>query len=182
MIKTIVIAGGIALVLIVLAVMLLPDEDRTLVNIVGISGAISSFAGVVIALIQIARIESSSDAASRAAIESKQDLKKVLAITEFTEVVSIIRKVKGFVRDDKYELAVERICDIKDFLDKVDFLGTREIDKNALTRFKNKLDMNMDSLEKQCNKKGSLDKEGFMQDMEGLISLLNRADNQLIQS
>lgn len=181
-IRTSIIIGGITLFLIVLIILFLPKERRDLVSIVSISGALFSFAGVVIAIIQISRIESTTEVASRAATESRHDLQKVLSITEFAEIVSIVRKVKSFVRDDKYELAVERISDIKDFLDKVEFLGTQVIDANNLSRFKNKLDMNMDSLEKQYNKKGVLDKEGFMKDMEGLISLLNRVDNQMKQS
>lgn len=178
----ILIAAGIAVIIIALIIRFLPKYERDLVNIVGISGAIFSLSGVVIALIQLSRIENSSSAASRAALESRRDLQKVLSITELTEIVSIIRKVKGFVRDDRYELAVERISDIKDFLDKVEFIGVQDVDGNTLSRFKTKLDLNMDSLEKQYNNRGALDKEGFMKDMEGLISLLNRIDNQVLQS
>lgn len=178
-VRSCLIAGGISSLVVVLLVLFIPSGQRTLVNIVGISGAVFSLAGVLIAVIQIAKIRSISDAASSAATEARNDLQKLLSITEFAQVVSIIRKVESFVRDDKYDMAIERIIDIKDFLDKVVFLKIPNVDGNAISRCKNKLDMNMYDLEQKHIRSSSLNKEAFIRDMEELISLLIRTDNQI---
>lgn len=129
-------AGGISIIIIVLLIVIIPKSDRSLVNILGILGTVFSFAGVIIAIIQIRKVHAVSEAAENAANEAKYDLKKVLTITEFAQVVALIRKVKQFVRDEKYELAIERISDIKDFLDKVEFLCSPQVDSSTLRRFK----------------------------------------------
>lgn len=178
-IKPCLIAGIITAFIVCILIFCIPLEQRTLVNIVSISGAFFSLAGVIIALIQLARIHKASDAASSAASEAKADLQKLLSITEFAQVVSIIRKVESFVRYDKYELAIERIIDIKDFLDRIAFLKVPNVDGNAISRCKNKLDLNMSELEQKRVKPTSLNKESFIKDMEELISLLIKADNNI---
>ena len=129
-------AGGISIIIIVLLIVIIPKSDRSLVNILGILGSVFSLAGLMIAIIQIRKVHAVSEAAENAANEAKYDLKKVLTITEFAQVVALIRKVKQFVRDEKYELAIERISDIKDFLDKVEFLCSPQVDSSTLRRFK----------------------------------------------
>ena len=106
-------------------------------------------------------------------------MKKVLSITEFAQIVSIIRKIKLFVRDGKYELAIERISDVKDFLDRLDFIGIPQAGEGKVARFKNKLDVNMNDLERMRIRPGYLDRESFMKDMEDLVTLLNQMDNQI---
>lgn len=180
--KSCLIAGTISCIVIAALFLLLPNEDRNTVNLVSIAGAVFSLAGVVIAVIQIAKVRNSSEAASAAAMEAKHDLQRVLSITEFAQIVAIIRKVKGFVRDDKFDLAIERISDIKDFLDRIHFLNSMNVESSSFSRFKNKLDMNMSDLERQLARSVSLDKETFMKDMEELISLLIQVDNTIKNS
>ena len=72
-VKSCFIAGGISVILAVLLFFLTPTNERTIVNIVSICGGCFSLAGVVIAIIQIAKIRSTSEAASIAATEAKDD-------------------------------------------------------------------------------------------------------------
>ena len=175
-------AVGISIIIIVLLIVIMPKNDRNLVNILGVLGTVFSIAGVIIAIIQIRKVQAVSEAAEKAANEAKYDLKKVLTITEFAQVVALIRKVQQFVRDDKYELAIERISDIKDFLDRVEFLCSPQVDSSTLHRFKIKLDVNMNEIEHVLDKTSSIDKGTFMNDMEGLISMLNKMDNHIKNS
>ena len=83
------------------------------------------------------------------------------------------------INSEKYELAKLRLCDVKDFMMRVEFIGKIEFDKDDFGRLKKRVEIGLNNLDKQMSNRGKLDKVIFCQDMEEIASMLSRLENQL---
>lgn len=72
-----------------------------------------------------------------------------------------------------------RLCDVKDFMTRVEFIKRIEFDREEFGRLKKRVEIGLSNLDKQINNKGKLDKIIFCQDMEEVATILSTLENQL---
>lgn len=104
---------------------------------------------------------------------------RVLVISDIAKIVTTIRIIEEYINSEKYELAKLRLCDVKDFMMRVEFIGKIELDIEEFGRLKKRVEIDLNSIDKQISNKAKLDKIIFCQDMEEIASMLSRIENQL---
>ena len=62
---------------------------------------------------------------------------------------------------------------------RVEFIGKIELDIEEFGRLKKRVEIDLNSIDKQISNKAKLDKIIFCQDMEEIASMLSRIENQL---
>ena len=139
----------------------IPQEQLTIFNLATLLGFYVSIYGLAVALWQIIALQN------------------ITISTQFAVKQTITRIIEEYINSEKYELAKLRLCDVKDFMMRVEFIGKIEFDKDDFGRLKKRVEIGLNNLDKQMSNRGKLDKVIFCQDMEEIASMLSRLENQL---
>lgn len=132
-----------------------PDDKKNFIDMAGLFSAYITVCGFSLTLWQISALKSTSEATENAIAETRNDIKRVSTVSDISKYLTIIRQIKEYVKEDKYDIAQLRLYELKDFLLameqekglKVNLDDVRAIRKNAqnqLTAVDNKLVNNMD--------------------------------------
>lgn len=76
-------------------------------------GSFASFWGIVLALIQIVGLLDSNEAISTEVAKNRQEISKILSVSDITKHAQMIDEVHQYVIDAKWELAKLRMSDIQ---------------------------------------------------------------------
>ena len=63
------------------------------------------------------------------------------SISDLAKIVTITRIIEEYINSEKYELAKLRLCDVKDFMMRVEFIGKIEFDKDDFGRLKKRVEI-----------------------------------------
>lgn len=121
----VVIITGIIVSVILIGV--LKRDERTTPNIISIIGTLASLVGLGITYVQVKEIKSISEANKLAINETKKEINFVLSLSESVLISNRIRETQGYLRDNKLDLALLRMQDLKNHL--VHFKGIKKINK-----------------------------------------------------
>ena len=147
----------------------IPQEQLTIFNLATLLGFYVSIYGLAVALWQIIALQK----------QTREKVEQILSISDLAKIVTITRIIEEYINSEKYELAKLRLCDVKDFMMRVEFIGKIEFDKDDFGRLKKRVEIGLNNLDKQMSNRGKLDKVIFCQDMEEIASMLSRLENQL---
>lgn len=157
----------------------IPQEQQTIFNLATLLGFYVSIYGLAVALWQIIALQNITKSTQLAVAETREKVEQILSISDLAKTVTIIRIIEEYINSEKYELAKLRLCDVKDFMTRVEFIEKIEFDKDDFGRLKKRVEIGLNNLDKQMGGKGRLDKVVFCQDMEEIASMLSRLENQL---
>lgn len=132
-----------------------PEAQKSLIDLAGLLGSYITLCGFAITLWQISVLKSASEATEAAIVDARNDIKRVSTVSEISKYLTIIRQIKEYVKEDKYDIAQLRLYELKDFLfameqeqglrvDKESIKAIRKNAQNQLTAVDNKLVNNMD--------------------------------------
>lgn len=79
---------------------------------VSAAGSVLSLIGVVIAIIQIRKVRTSSDAAKNAALHTSVALQLNMSMIDISGCINLIEEIKTLVRSGRYEAALLRVSDL----------------------------------------------------------------------
>ena len=125
------------------------QEQQTIFNLATLLGFYVSIYGLAVALWQIMALQNITKSTQSAVAQTREKVEQILSISDMAKIVTTIRIIGEYINSEKYELAKKRV----------------EIDLN--------------SIDKQMSNKAKLDKIIFCQDMEEIASMLSRIENQL---
>ena len=108
-----------------------------------------------------------------AVAQTREKVEQILSISDIAKIVTTIRIIEEYINSEKYELAKLRLCDVKDFMMRVEFIGKIELDIEEFGRLKKRVEIDLNSIDKQMSNKAKLDKIIFCQDMEEIASMLS---------
>lgn len=94
----------------------LPDIQRTIANGFTLFGTYFSLYGLLIAYLQIKSIKETSKETQKAVNESTIRINQVLSISELSKSNKIIQEIQTSLQNDKLELALIRMKDLKSIL------------------------------------------------------------------
>lgn len=157
----------------------IPQEQQTIFNLATLLGLYVSIYGLAVALWQIIALQNITISTQLAVAQTREKVEQILSISDLAKIVATIRIIEEYINSEKYELAKLRLCDVKDFMMRVEFIGKIEYDKDNFGRLKKRVEIGLNNLDKQMSNKGKLDKVIFCQDMEEIASMLSRLENQL---
>ena len=157
----------------------IPQEQQTIFNLATLLGLYVSIYGLAVALWQIIALQNITISTQLAVTQTREKVEQILSISDLAKIVATIRIIEEYINSEKYELAKLRLCDVKDFMMRVEFIGKIEYDKDNFGRLKKLVEIGLNNLDKQMSSKGKLDKVIFCQDMEEIASMLSRLENQL---
>lgn len=157
----------------------IPQEQRTIFNLATLLGFYVSIYGLAVALWQIIALQNITISTQLAVTQTREKVEQILSISDLAKIVTILRIIEEYINSEKYELAKLRLCDVKDFMMRVEFIGNIEFDKDNFRRLKKRVEIGLNSIDKHISNKGKLDKIVFCQDMEEIASMLSQLENQL---
>lgn len=94
-------------------------SGKGILDVVPVIGSIASSFGFVIAIVQIAKVRSSSEAARRAAQEAKSRVYNYVSLSDISSSIKMLDEVKRYLRDENYIAAEIRMSDLRGKLTKV---------------------------------------------------------------
>lgn len=156
-----------------------PEEQKTIFNLATLLGSYISAYGLVVAIYQIFALQTITQSTQIAVKETKQKVEQILSIADLSKIVTTLRVIEEYINSDKYELAKLRLCDVKDFMARVEFIESIKFDKEKFEQLQKRVEIGLRNLDKQISRKNNLDKIVFCQDMEETASMLSRLENQL---
>lgn len=155
------------------------QEQQTIFNLATLLGFYVSIYGLVVTLWQIIALQNITKSTQSAVAQTREKIEQILSISDIAKIVTTIRLIEEYINSEKYELAKLRLCDVKDFMMRVEFIGKIELDIEEFGRLKKRVEIDLNSIDKQLSNKARLDKIIFCQDMEEIASMLSRIENQL---
>ena len=167
--------GGIALVLLIGCVILLPSKDRTFINYLGIIGFLLSIAGLIIAYLQILSVKEVALITQKEVTENIKRLNSLNLISDLIKKFSMIGDVQDFLKADKIDMCILRMKDLKILLSELsnhDEFGTLVNKKDFNNAY---ADFNIDLTNFHkflLNNKNKIDKEKIMTNLEQLSTIL----------
>lgn len=156
-----------------------PDCQKNIFNFSTLIGGYISAYGLLVAILQIFSLQNLTKNTQIAVAETREKVEQILSISDFAKIVTTLRIIEEYINSEKYELAKLRLCDVKDFMMRIEFIGRIEFDKDEFGRLKKRVEIGLSNLDKQMSSKGKLDKIIFCQDMEEIATMLSRLENQL---
>ncbi|MEA5258970.1 hypothetical protein VB264_14335 [Arcicella aquatica] len=156
---------------------LLGKSDRTLINILSITGTLASLVGLAITYIQVKEIKSISEANKEVITETKESINFVLLLADSVHVSHLIEEIQRYLREDKLDLALVRMKDLKKYL--ISFKLTERFKKNiSMPKINSKLislTTHINNISDVVSKTVSdiqIDTQAINQDLELLLELI----------
>jgi len=100
---------------------LIPDKDQTVVNGFTLFGTFLSLFGLLFAYLQIQNIKTTSQQTKLAIENSMLRINQVLSISELSKAIKIIQEIQSFIIQEKHEIALMRMKDLKFILIQVKY-------------------------------------------------------------
>lgn len=160
----------------------LEDKDKTVVNAFTLFGTCFSLFGLAFAYIQIQSINQTSQQTKLAVEKSLLRINQVLSISELSKANKTIQEIQASLRQQKYEIALIRMKDLKSILIQVKYNeDLSEYTQNALYN-KNISDLGLDISNLHDSISGSKKGINFSrlnQNLENLATTLTEFENKL---
>lgn len=163
------------LVVLSICVYFLPTKERTFINYLSIIGLILSILGIVISYIQILSIKDLAIAIKKEVTDSLNRNKAVLLISDISKKVSMISEIQSFIRNNKVEMCVLRMKDLKLLLSDLNTYKefSNLVNKKEFNNSYSDFHIDLENFHKSLlNEKNKIDKEKINANLEKLSTLL----------
>ena len=107
--------------IIVLIFINLESSQKTVANAFTLFGTYLSLYGILIAYLQIQSIKETSEKTKRAVEESSNRINQILSVSDLSKSNKVIQEIQYFLQNDKVELALLRMKDLKAILIQIKF-------------------------------------------------------------
>lgn len=180
--KNILITSGFSFLIFIILVFCLERNQRNFLNILSILGTILSVMGILIAYFQILSIKKIAIETSIKVNENIALNNKIIMLSDLSRKAAMVDEIQGYLRDDKIELCILRMKDLKVILnslrnqDQYASLVSKKDFKNVFENFNIDLD-NFQSF--QLNSKYKIDKTMISKNLEALSTLFLSVENKL---
>jgi hypothetical protein len=122
----------------------LESKDKTLVNFFTLFGTFASLFGLWLAYMQILSLKISNDATKLAVDKSLNRINQVLSVSELSKANKIIQEIQSSNINNKHELSLLRMKDLKHILIQIKFNTELNIYTETNTYNKNITDLSID--------------------------------------
>ncbi|RYE13017.1 MAG: hypothetical protein EOP34_09710 [Rickettsiales bacterium] len=172
----------IAVILFIILFLLLPVQDRSLINILGIIGFLLSVLGILISYFQILSIKDITIETQKQVNESIRINNNFLMLSDLSRKAAMVDEIQGYLKDGKIEMCLLRMKDLKVILNSLrnqDYYSSFVSKKQFRDVFQN-FNIDLDNFHKyQLNTKNRSDKELIIKNLEGLSTLLLGVESKL---
>jgi hypothetical protein len=166
---------AISAVLFLLFYFILPDSQRIFINILSISGFLISVLGITIAYFQILSIKDISNHTQQKVLENIRLNNNILMLSDLSRKVAMIDEIQVFLREDKIELCIIRMKDLKIILNSLrnqEYYSVLFSKKEFKAVFED-FNIDLDNFQRhQLNVKYKLDKAKIITNLEALSTVL----------
>lgn len=153
----------------------LPSKERNYINYLSILGLILGILGLVISYLQILSIKEITLTIKKEVTESLNRNKSVLLISDISKKVSIITEIQSFIRNNKIEMCVLRMKDLKLLLSDLNTYKqfSTLVNKKEFNNSYADFHIDLENFHKSLiNDKNKIDKEKINSNLEKLSTLL----------
>lgn len=92
------------------------EEEKKVINYITYFGTYLSIFGLLITISQVVTLKDLTIETNKKIDEALDKTFKTLTVSKIAKSIQIIREIQGYLKDDKYEAAMIRISDLKNFL------------------------------------------------------------------
>jgi len=154
--------------------LILPDKDRSFINILSIIGFLLSILGVLIAYFQILSIKEITIETQKQINENIRLNNNFLMLSDLSRKAAMVDEIQGYLKDGKIEMCILRMKDLKIILNSLrnqDYYNSLVSKKEFRDVFQN-FNIDLDNFHKhQINNKNKINKEIIIRNLEGLSTL-----------
>ena len=154
-------------------------DQRTIFNLATLLGFYVSIYGLAVALWQIFALQNQAEQAQKTITETRTKIDHILSLSDCAKSIGTIRTIKENINNGKYELAMLRLCEVKDFMMRIKYVSNITYNEEELSRLINMTILHLNNLNKQINKIKDIDKIVFCRDLENIASVLINLEYQL---
>ena len=161
---------------------LLSDKEQTIINAFTLFGTFFSLFALVIAYIQIQSINKTSTLTKLAVEKSLLRINQILSVSELSKANKVIQEIQSYLIQQKYEIALLRMKDLKSILIQVKY-------NNDLTEYTNNrvYNQNITDIGSDISnlndliigKKKGMNFSRLNQNLENLATVLTEFENKL---
>jgi hypothetical protein len=163
-----------SIILFVIFYLILPDKDRSFINILSIIGFLLSILGVLIAYFQILSIKEITIETQKQINENIRLNNNFLMLSDLSRKAAMVDEIQGYLKDGKIEMCILRMKDLKIILNSLrnqDYYNSLVSKKEFRDVFQN-FNIDLDNFHKhQINNKNKINKEIIIRNLEGLSTL-----------
>ncbi|WP_431294604.1 hypothetical protein [Pedobacter sp. P26] len=162
-------------IVLVSSVYFLPSKERTYINYLSIVGLILGILGLAISYLQILSVKQITLAIKNEVTESLNRNKSVLLISDISKKVSMIAEIQSFIRNNKIEMCVLRMKDLKLLLSDLNTYKqfSSLVNKKEFNSSYADFHIDLENFHKSLlNEKNKIDKEKINSNLEKLSTLL----------
>lgn len=165
----------VSIILFIILFILLPNHDKTLINIFGILGLILSLLGIVIAYLQILSVKEIAKQTKDKVSDSILLNNTILMISDLSRKTLIIDEIQRYLKDNKIELCILRMKDLKLILNS---LKSQEqynylFRKSKFNEVFQTFNIDLDNCHRHhLNDKSKINKESIIKNLEELSTIL----------
>lgn len=154
-------------------------DQRTIFNLATLLGFYVSIYGLAVALWQIFALQNQAEQVQKTITETRTKIDHILSLSDCAKSIGTIRTIKENINNGKYELAMLRLCEVKDFMMRIKYVSNITYNEEELNKLINMTILHLNNLNKQINKIKDIDKIVFCRDLENIASVLINLEYQL---
>lgn len=107
------VAGGAGVVSCVAIFVYLFTSNKGLLEVVSGVGSTASMFGLIVAILQIIRVRTASEAARKASEDARSQMYNFISVSDVSRAAGILNEVQRLLRDKKFEAAEIRLTDLR---------------------------------------------------------------------
>ncbi len=164
----------IAVILFIIFFFILPQNQRSFINILSIIGFLLSVLGITIAYFQILSIKAITKQTQIEVIHNIRLNNNILMLSDLSRKAAMVNEIQGFLREGKIEICIIRMQDLKIILNSLknqEYYSTLFSKKDFKTVFED-FNIDLDNFQKHFINQSQLDKSKIITNLEKLSTLL----------
>lgn len=180
--KKTILVFGLGTIAVLCLFYILESKDKTLVNFFTLFGTFASLFGLWLAYMQILSLKISNDATKLAVDKSLNRINQVLSVSELSKANKIIQEIQSSNINNKHELSLLRMKDLKHILIQIKFNTELNIYTETNTYNKNITDLSIDISNLNdfiLGTKRGVNFSKLNSNLEGLSTTLSEFENKL---
>ena len=161
---------------------LIPSEDRTILNVLAIIGFVISLMGIIISYLQILSLKQIAEQTRLQVAESIKLNNDILMLTDLSRKSAMIDEIQIYLRDNKIELCILRMKDLKIVLNTLKSISIYKpfFNRKEFTQIFENFNIDLSNFQNhRLNNANSIDKTVIMLNLDKLASFFQNVEIKL---
>lgn len=169
---------GIGLVIWLIFYIMLDADEKSTINWITIFGSYTSIYALGVTLYQISSLMLISKKIKKAIINNNEVINQIVISSEISKNIRFLREAKNNINTNEYRIAILRMCDVKDFLTRLDTVSFSIIEEDS-PNFLSNLGVDISNIEDALYREKKIEEGIIANNIENLITSISKCDYKI---